>query len=137
VTLPDEVRAVLDGRNFAHLATVLPDGSPHSVPVWLLREGDHVAFFTQTGSRKARNLAHDGRVALSVVDGANPYRSVWVRGRVAQTIEGVEALRTIDRIAEKYTGAPFPMRSGVVYRVEPERVGTITLPFTHTPDQPS
>ena len=137
MTLPDEVRAVLDGRNFAHLATVLPDGSPHSVPVWLLREGDHVAFFTQTGSRKARNLARDGRVALSVVDGANPYRSVWVRGRVAQTIEGVEALRTIDRIAEKYTGAPFPMRSGVVYLVEPERVGTITLPFTHTPDQPS
>ena len=137
MTLPDEVRAVLDGRNFAHLATLLPDGAPHSVPVWLLREGDHVAFFTQTGSRKARNLASDGRVALSVVDGVNPYRSVWVRGRVARTIEGVEALRTIDRIAEKYTGAPFPMRSGVVYLVEPERVGTITLPFTHTPDQPS
>jgi hypothetical protein len=37
----------------------------------------------------------------------------------------------IDRLAEKYTGRPFPMRSGVVYLVEAERAGSMTLPFRH------
>ena len=131
MSLPDEVKEILDGRNFGHLASLLPDGSPHSVPVWLLRDGDRVAFFTQPGSRKARNLARDGRVAISVTDAENPYRSAWLRGRVAETLEGLEALRVIDRIAEKYTGEPFPMRSGVVYLVEAERAAVITLPFKH------
>jgi PPOX class probable F420-dependent enzyme len=131
VILPADVRELVSARNFGHLASLLPDGSPHSVPVWITLEGDRVAFFTQPGSRKARNLAEDGRVALSVTDGENPYRSVWVRGRVAATLEDLEALRVIDRLAEKYTGRPFPMRSGVVYLVEAERAGSMTLPFRH------
>src|SRR5207248_1513980 len=53
--LPAEMRGLLEARNFAHLATTLPDGSPHSVPVWIGVEGEHVVFFTQPGSRKARN----------------------------------------------------------------------------------
>ena len=129
--LPEEVRELLSGRNFGHLASLLPDGSPHSVPVWVGVEGERVAFFTQPESRKARNLEHDGRVAISVTDGGNPYRSAWIRGRVAAAVHGVEALRLIDRLAEKYTGKPFPMRSGVVFLVEVERAGSITLPFSH------
>ncbi len=66
--LPDGVRAVLEGRNFAHLATLLPDGSPHSVAVWVGVEDGRPVFFTQPTSRKARNLEADPRVALSVVD---------------------------------------------------------------------
>jgi PPOX class probable F420-dependent enzyme len=128
--LPDDVRALLAGPNFAHLATLLPDGSPHSVAVWADVEGDRLFFFTQPGSRKARNLARDGRVAVSVVDRENPYRTAHVRGRVAETVEGEPALELIDRLADKYTGAPFPMRSGTVYLVELDRAGSMTLPFT-------
>jgi PPOX class probable F420-dependent enzyme len=131
VALPAEVRELLQARNFAHLATTLPDGSPHSVPVWVGVEGDHVVFFTQPGSRKARNLARDPRVAISLVDLENPYRGAHLRGRVAGTVEGEEALEIIDRLARKYTGAPFPMRSGVVFLVEPERAGYRELPFAH------
>ena len=131
VPLSDEVRSVLDGRNFAHVATVLPSGAPHSVPVWILREGDRVCFFTQPGSRKARNLAADPRVALSVVGHDNPYRMASVRGRHVETREGDAALETIDRLSDKYTGAPFPLRSGLVYVVEPERVNFLELPFEH------
>ena len=127
--LPDDVRERFAAANFAHLATLLPDGSPHSVAVWAEVEGDRVFFFTQPGSRKARNLGRDGRVALSVVDRANPYRTAHVRGRVAETVEGDEALALIDRLARKYTGEPFPMRSGTVYLVEVERAGSMTLPF--------
>jgi PPOX class probable F420-dependent enzyme len=130
--LPAEVRELLEGRNFAHLATALPDGSPHSVPVWIGVEGDHVVFFTQPGSRKARNLERDPRVAISACDLENPYRSAQLRGRVVGTVGGEEALEIIDRLAVKYTGEPFPMRSGVVFLVEPERARETVLPFRHT-----
>jgi PPOX class probable F420-dependent enzyme len=131
VTIPDEVRDLLDGRNFAHVATVLPSGGPHSVPVWILREGDRVCFFTQPGSRKARNLAADPRVAISLVDRDNSYRTAQLRGTVVETRESEEALVTIDRLSEKYTGQPFPMRSGVVFVVELDRVHFLELPFRH------
>ncbi len=131
MTLPGEVRELLEGRNYGHLATLLPDGSPHSVPVWIGLEGERIAFFTQTRSRKARNLERDPRVALSITDHDDPYRSAWIRGRVVETREGDEALRIIDRLARRYTGEDFPMRSGIVFLVEPERSGHVQLPFTH------
>ena len=129
--LPAEVRELFESRNFAHLATVLPDGSPHTVPVWMRVEDGKLVFFTQTQSRKARNLEQDARVAISVVDESNPYRSAWVRGRVVDRVEGDAALEIIDRISQQYTGADFPMRSGVVLVVEPERSGHVVLPFSH------
>ena len=66
VDLPDDVRALFEGANFGHLATLLPDGSPHSVPVWVCLVNGRIGFFTQERSRKARNLARDGRVAISI-----------------------------------------------------------------------
>ncbi len=45
--LPDAVRTLFDGRNYAHAATVLPNGGPHSVPVWVGLEGTRIAFLTQ------------------------------------------------------------------------------------------
>ena len=131
--LPADVRALFEGPNYGHLATVLPSGAPHSVPVWTGMEGEHVVFFTQPASRKARNLARDPRVAFSITDHEQPYRMAQVRGRVVSTVEGDPALEIIDRLAVKYTGAPFPMRSGVVFLIEPETVHAMTLPFEHAP----
>ena len=131
--LPDDVRALFEGPNYAHLATVLPSGAPHSVPVWTGIEGEHVVFFTQPQSRKARNLERDPRIAFSITDHEHPYRMAQVRGRVSGTVEGEAALEIIDRLAAKYTGGPFPMRSGVVFLIEPEKVQKMTLPFTHAP----
>jgi PPOX class probable F420-dependent enzyme len=128
--IPDEVRALLEARNFAHLATVAPDGSPHSVAIWIGTEGDRAVFFTQPTSRKARNLARDPRVALSVVDRSNPYATAWLRGRVVEKRTGEAALPLIDAISERYTGQPFPLRSGTVFLVEVERAAASTLPFS-------
>ncbi|HUJ91204.1 MAG TPA: PPOX class F420-dependent oxidoreductase [Gaiellaceae bacterium] len=116
-------------RSFVHLATVLPDGSPHSIPIWAILEDGRIAFFTQSTSRKARNLARDPRVALSLVDTENPYRNAQIRGRVVETVDGDAALEVIDRISRHYTGEPFPMRSGTVYWIEPERAHFVELPF--------
>ena len=127
--LPDDVRRLFEGRNYAHIATVLPSGTPHTVPIWVGVEDGRIVFFTQAGSRKARNLARDPNVALSVVDYEQPYRSAWVRGRIVATRTGDDALAVIDRLSEKYIGAPFPMRSGTVFEIEPERTGFMDLPF--------
>lgn len=134
-SLTDEVRALLDGPNFGHVASVLPDGGPHSVPVWVGLDGDRIVFFTQSGSRKARNLERDPRVAISLVDGANPYRTAQIRGRVVERRTGDSAEEVIDRLARKFTGEPFPWRSpnSVLYVVEPEQARLTELPFTHRP----
>jgi PPOX class probable F420-dependent enzyme len=129
--LPDDVRVLAEGANFAHVATLLPDGAPHSVPVWIGVEDGRLVFFTQPGTRKARNVAGDARVAVSIVDDENPYRSASVRGRVVDSVEGDAALEIIDRISRRYTGEPFPMRSGVVFVIDPEWARTTTLPFRH------
>ena len=131
--LDPEVRELFEGANFAHLATTLPDGGPHTVPIWAGVEDGRIVFFTQESSRKARNLARDPRVAISIVDFEQPYRSAWVCGRIVATREGDAALEVIDRLSHKYTGKPFPMRSGTVYEIEPERQRFADLPFTHSP----
>lgn len=131
--LSDDIRELFEGPNFGHLATVMPDGSPHTVPVWVGLEGERVAFFTQEGSQKAKNLEREPRCAISITDFERPYRSARVRGRVVERLTGEDALEVVDRIARRYTGEDFPMRSGVVYLVEPERAGFTELPFRHSP----
>jgi PPOX class probable F420-dependent enzyme len=133
VTLEPEVERLFDGPHFVHLTTLRADGAPQARPVWTVVHEGNVVFFTQPSSPKARDVARDPRVALSVVDHDNPYRSAWIRGRVVRTIDGDAALEIIDRISHVYTGRPFPMRSGVVYVVEAEAAGSADLPFRHEP----
>jgi PPOX class probable F420-dependent enzyme len=131
--LPQDVASLLAGPNVAHIATLLPDGSPHSVAVWAGVRGENAYFFTQDRSRKARNLRADPRVAISLLDRENPYSTAWLRGRVVETIEGEAALTLIDELAVKYTGEPFPMRSGTVFVIEAEKAGALKLPFIPVP----
>jgi PPOX class probable F420-dependent enzyme len=131
--LSDDVRRLFEGANFGHVATLMPSGAPHSVAVWVGLEGDRIAFFTQSASQKALNLGRDPRVAISITDHEVPYRTARVRGRVAETLDGEAALEVIDRLSNRYTGKPFPMRSGVVFLVEPQKVGYMELPFDDTP----
>src|ERR687884_601843 len=120
--LDPDVRRVLDGTSIAHLATVLPDGSPHTVPVWIGAKGERIVFLTGPGSRKARNLRRDPRVALSIAPVDNPFEPVVVRGRVVDWLEGDAAWEIIDRLSKKYTGAPYARGlERVVVVIEPER----------------
>jgi len=120
--LDADVRRVLDGTPIAHLATVLPDGSPHTVPLWVDTRGEQVVFLTGPGSRKARNLRRDPRVALSLTAADNPFEPIVIRGRVVEWLEGDEAWEVVDRIAAKYIGGPYPRdEERVVAVVEPER----------------
>jgi PPOX class probable F420-dependent enzyme len=84
ISLSPEAKKLIDRPNFAHLATLMPDGSPQSTPVWVGREGEHLVLCTSDGSLKAKNTRRDPRLALSIVDFENPYEEVQIRGRVVE-----------------------------------------------------
>ena len=135
IPLSNDVRALLDSPNFVHLATLMPDGSPQSIPVWAAREADRILICTGEGSLKAKNTRRDPRVAISVVDFHDPYREAQLRGRVVEWRPDGD-FKYMDAISHKYTGKPFPFRSpegrvALVIEVEKERY--TKLPFEHTP----
>lgn len=114
---------------YAHLATIMPDGSPQVTPVWIDFDGTHVLVNTAVGRVKDRNLQRDGRVSMSLLDPANAYRYVEVRGRVVErTTDG--AATHIDKMAQKYIGKdkyPWsrPGEQRVIYKIAPEHVSTM------------
>jgi PPOX class probable F420-dependent enzyme len=132
--LDQQLQELLEGANFVSLATVMSDGAPHATTVWASVHEGRPCFFTQPSSLKARNIARDPRVAMTIVDRANPYRSGQLRGTVTETIEGEAALEVIDAMARTYTGADFPMRSGVVYLIEVTYARVSELPFRDEPE---
>ena len=131
--LSDGARRMLDGRCFAHLATLQPDGSPKVEPVWIGREGDRLLIATDRRTLKGRNMARDPRVAITVVDRDNPYRAGQLRGQVEGTLTGEEADALVDAMSVKFTGDPFPMRDNTVYLVAVDSSRFAELPFADTP----
>jgi PPOX class probable F420-dependent enzyme len=134
--LADDVKALVRGANFVHLATLMADGSPQVAPVWVDLEGDRLLVCTGQGSLKAKNSKRDTRVALSIIAMDNPYREAQLRGRVVERRPDAD-FRVMDRIAHKYTGRPFPWRQTpaerVVLVIEVERARAAVLPFVHAP----
>jgi PPOX class probable F420-dependent enzyme len=133
ISLTEDVKSLLDRRNFAHLATLMPDGSPQSAPVWVAREGDRILVGTGESSLKARNTRRDPRVGLSIVDMDDPYAEAQLRGRVVERRDD-RALHVMDAISRKYTGEPFPWRNPegrIVLVIEVDRARYAKLPFTH------
>jgi PPOX class probable F420-dependent enzyme len=114
---------VTNKKAFAHLATVMKDGSPQVTPVWLDFTDGVIRVNTARGRVKDRNLKVGSRVALSVADPDNPYRYVQVRGKVTkETEQGADA--HIDSLAKKYMGVDsYPYRNAaekrVIYYIEP------------------
>lgn len=117
----NDVRHYFERGAVAHLATLLPDGSPHSVPVWVGVEGEELVVFTEVGNRKEKNLRADPRAAISITHPEEPLDSAFVRGRAVRRIEGDDAMPYIDRISQLYTGKPYDIRHGfAVFFIRPE-----------------
>jgi PPOX class probable F420-dependent enzyme len=122
-TLPDGVRTLFDGPNYATVTSINPDGGPQSSVVWVRTDGDDVLFSTVAGRRKPRNFERDPRVALLVIDPDDPYRYAEVRGRVTMTDDPEGEL--IQELSMKYRGLPWEDKPGVrrlIVRVAAERV---------------
>lgn len=126
MNIPASHRDILEGKNFAHIATLMPDGTPQVTPVWIDVEGDLVLFNTSVGRQKDRNLKRNPAVALSCHDQENPYRYIQIRGTVvSSSTEGADT--HIDRMAKKYTGADTyqnrrPNEQRIIYRIKAEHI---------------
>jgi PPOX class probable F420-dependent enzyme len=114
IALNDEIRRLLDGRHFAVLATINPDGAPQTSAMWVGRDGHDVLFSTVAGRRKHRNLERDPRASVTVIDSEDPYNYVELRGRVTTIEEDVG--RAFDTgLSWKYDGRdPDPDPPGAV-----------------------
>lgn len=135
--LSDAARRLLDGANFAHLATLQEDGSPKAEPVWVGREGDLVLLTSDANTLKGQNLARDPRVAISLVDFDDPYEQLLIRGRVVE-VRPDDDLAFLDSLAQKYTSAPFGRRrwkQRAVYVIEPTVARHYRSPLEHTPSR--
>jgi PPOX class probable F420-dependent enzyme len=124
--IPDEAKHLFENKDFANIATLNADGSPQVSAVWVGLDGDLVTFNTAEGRVKTKNVARDGRVAISVFDQDNPYENVVIQGKVVEmTHDGADA--DIDALAKRYLGAdsyPFrqPGEQRVIVKIEAEKV---------------
>jgi PPOX class probable F420-dependent enzyme len=127
--IPEKYRDLFTKQSFAHLGTLMPDGSPQVTPVWCDYDGSHIRINTAKGRVKDKNMRRNKKVALSIVDPDNPYRHLSVRGQVEEiTEQGADA--HIDALAKKYLGKdkyPFrqPGEVRVIYKIRPEKVSAM------------
>jgi PPOX class probable F420-dependent enzyme len=128
--IPDKFLPVLTTKKaLAHLATVMPDGTPQVTPVWFFYENGKFIVNTARGRVKDRNMQQNAHVALSIVDPDNPFAHVAVRGTITKVSEdGADA--NIDALAKKYIDQDsYPWRRPgevrVMYEIEPTSIATM------------
>jgi PPOX class probable F420-dependent enzyme len=103
--LPQGAIELIDRPVIAAFTTLHTDGSPHTTPVWIGRDGQVLLVNTASGRVKARNVARDPRVAICLVDPLDLLNAVALEGTVIEvTTEGADEL--IDALSLKYTGNP-------------------------------
>ena len=116
MSLSEEALRLVDGRNYAVLATVNPDGSPQTSVVWIGRDGTDLLFSTVEGRVKHRNMLRDPRVSVTVIDSADPENYVELRGTVSMTPDVGRRVDT--ELSWKYDSrAPAADRPGAVRAV--------------------
>jgi PPOX class probable F420-dependent enzyme len=124
VILDDRVKDLLDGRAFAVLATLNPDGTPQTSVIWVARDGDVLIFSTHDQRRKAQNLRRDPRASVSVFAADDPYRTVDIRGTV-ELVADPDARLSVE-LTRRYLGQdPPPDPPGshrLIGRLTPQRV---------------
>ena len=124
--MTDDVARLFKGKNFGHIATISKNGSPQITPTWVDIDDGIILINTAEGRVKQRNISRDPRVAISVINQANPYEMVTVKGKVIeQTTSGAD--EHIDKLAKKYLDVDkYPFRSAtekrIILRIMPEKI---------------
>jgi PPOX class probable F420-dependent enzyme len=125
VPIEDSIRRLLQGPNYAHVATTGPGGAPQTTSVWILDEGDSVVIYKEPSSVAMRNLRRNPQLAISLVSFEDPYLGCTIAARVAEVRGEPDAKRWLRERAVEYTGADFPAAElppeGVLIVAEVER----------------
>ena len=129
-TIPDNFQDLLTSKTtFAHLGTVMSNGTPQVTPVWFSYDGKQILLNSAKGRVKDKNMRARPHVALSILDPDNAYRYIQIIGDITDiTEQGGDA--HIDSLAKKYLGQdsyPFrqPGEVRVIYKVTPSKVQTM------------
>jgi PPOX class probable F420-dependent enzyme len=124
--IPQEYLDLLQKPAFAHLATIMPDGSPQVTPIWIDFDGTYLLVNSVKGRVKDKNMVARPQVAVEIADPDNPYRYLAIRGRVVEiTEDGADA--HIDKLNKKYRGVDVypnhtPSETRRIYKIEIQRV---------------
>lgn len=134
--IPEPYHDLLQSTALAYLATIGPKGEPQVSAVWFTWDGTHLLFALNKKRQKYRNLLREPRVAIAIVDPANPYRALEIRGTVAR-IDADTNYRFINVVSQKYLNRDATSEETglaeerVVIIIEPERV----IPFPPQADK--
>ncbi|MEM8620040.1 MAG: TIGR03618 family F420-dependent PPOX class oxidoreductase [Actinomycetota bacterium] len=133
VEFSTQADVLLGSDAVAHVWTNNADGTPQVSVVWVIAHGDEIVFGTDAASQKAKNLAHDDRVVMSIEDTERNERGfqrhLVIRGRA--TVEAGPDPALMDRLANKYLGLqrhPLALRdspTSVVVRVSVDRISGV------------
>lgn len=125
--VPAELVDLLTGSTLGHVTVVTPKGVLATHIMWIDYEDGHVLTSSRVGSAKGRALRADPRIAVSVVDRANPWRWVSISGRVVEVRPDTD-LAFIDKLSRRYTGRDYMMRTmeREIFAIEPERIRSAT-----------
>lgn len=129
-TIPENFLDLLTNKiTFAHLGTVMKDGTAQVTPIWFSYDGTHIVLNSAKGRVKDRNMRARPGVALSILDPDNAYRYIQIMGTITEITEhGGDA--HIDALTKKYLGQDsYPYRQAgevrVIYKVTPNKVQTM------------
>jgi PPOX class probable F420-dependent enzyme len=128
--IPADYLDLFQKKSFGHLATLMPDGTPHVTSVWVDYDGKHILINSARGRLKDRNMEGRRQVALEIADPDNPDRYLAIRGPVVEVTEA-GADDHLDKLARRYLdkdkyppGMRFPGEVRCLYRIEPKHVTT-------------
>lgn len=125
--IPEGYEELFGRKTFAHVATLMEDGTPQVTPVWVDYDGEHVLINTVRGRQKERNLTRDPKIGLSILDPEDPYTYLSIRGEVAEVTED-GAVEHIDALARRYLDVEeYPYHDDeeaerVIVKIRPDRV---------------
>lgn len=125
--LPPAAVSLAQGPNLATVVTLMSDGQPQALPMWIDSDGEHLLVNTEPQRQRSRNVGRDPRVTV-LIQGPTPWEWAEVRGRVVETIGEPRAREHIDELSQKYTGRPYANPIGpegrVILVIEADKVNT-------------
>ena len=128
-TIPETLHDLFQKPFICALSTVNASGQPHTVPVWVDFDGTHVRVNAPAATKKAKDMAQNSKVAVMIIDPAQPYHWIEVRGHIAEIRDESNGAREhINGLSLKYTGNPVYPGFGnsnidrLMYLIEPDKV---------------
>lgn len=122
--LDETIKLLAQAQNFATFTTLLPSGQPMTHVMWIDADDEHLLINTEIHRQKYKNILKNPRVTVAIIDADNPYHYAEARGRVVGEVTGPAARDHIDRMSEKYTGAPYTAEihsERIILQIAPDR----------------